>query len=133
VIRGVQKLRRDLEERIADIFFRDRLGSWNLVTKRLDFAVEIGERDRAGFPIARPERDALAKDVDRQNFLFATRSDDDLAFLGKTLSRLHVEVVLVAQTAHQPPARAGDLRRIQRQALILRDTQIHGSKLGQPR
>ena len=58
---------------------------------------------------------------------------NDLSFLRKALAALHVELVLVAQAAHQAPARAGDLRRIERQPLILRDAEVHRAQLGQPR
>ena len=56
-----------------------------------------------------------------------------LPFLREALAALHVELVLVAQAAHQAPARARDLRRIERELLVLRDLQVHRAQLGQPR
>ena len=41
--------------------------------------------------------------------------------------------MLIAQTAHESTAGAGDLRRIQRQPLIFGDTEIDGSQFRQPR
>ena len=79
------------------------------------------------------QRDALAEDVVRDDFLLAAAGDEDASFLGEALSALHVELVLVAQAAHQPPARAGDLRRVEREPLVLGDAEVHGAQLGEPR
>ena len=94
---------------------------------------QLGERDRAQLAVLAAQRHALAEDVVRDDLLLALRRANDPAFLRKALAALHVELVLVAQAAHQPPARAGDLRRIERQPLILRDAEVHGTQLGQPR
>jgi len=52
--------------------------------------------------------------------------------LGEPLARLHVEIVLVAEAAQQPPAAARDLRRVERQVLILGERQAHRAQLRQP-
>src|SRR5207245_9722850 len=55
-----------------------------------------------------------------------------LALLGEPLPRLHVEVVLVAETAQQPPAPSGDLRGVEREVLVLGERQAHGPELREP-
>ena len=55
-----------------------------------------------------------------------------LPLLRESLAALHVELVLVAQAAHQAAARAGDLRWVERQALVLGYAEIHRPQLGQP-
>jgi hypothetical protein len=40
--------------------------------------------------------------------------------------------VLVAQRAHEPAAGAGDLRRVEREALVLRDAEVDRAQLGEP-
>src|SRR6202011_5030320 len=72
-------------------------------------------------------------DVDAHDFFLSDCRRHELAFLRETLATLDVELVLVAQAAHQAPARAGDLRRIERQTLILGNAEIDGSELGEPR
>src|SRR5262249_14941945 len=53
-------------------------------------------------------------------------------FLGEALAALHIEFVLVPQAAHESSAGAGNLRRIERQPLVLGDAEVHGSQLGEP-
>src|SRR5438477_9626491 len=49
------------------------------------------------------------------------------------LLELDVRLVLVAQAALEPPAHAGELRGVERQALLLRHPDRHGLELLQPR
>src|SRR5207249_1343349 len=63
----------------------------------------------------------------------AARGTNRAAFFWEPLAALHVELVLVPQAAHEPPARARDLRRIERQPLILGHAEIHRAQFRQPR
>jgi hypothetical protein len=94
---------------------------------------QLGELDRALFTILTAQRHALAKDVVGDDFLFADLRLDDFAFFRKPFAALHVEFVLVPQAAHEAPTRAGNLRRIERQSLVLGHAEVHGAELGQPR
>src|SRR6266853_143745 len=89
--------------------------------------LEIGEREEPRLSLDSAQCDALAEDVHAHDFFLAERGHYDLAFLGKALTALDVEFVLVTETAHQPPTGPRDLLRIQRQALILGNTEIYGS------
>ena len=62
----------------------------------------------------------LAEDVDRDHLLGArAASRRVLPSLGKRLRAVDVELVLVLEAAEQPAAAAGDLRRVEREALVL--------------
>src|SRR6476660_7083095 len=95
------------------------LGSHTL--ELLGLRLELGKGERTHFTFHSPQRDALTKNVDAQNFLLAELRRDDLAFLRKSLAALHIKLMLVAKAAHQPPASAGDLGWIEREALIFGD------------
>ena len=56
--------------------------------------------------------------------------DERLPLLGKSLALCDVELVLVAQAAHEPPAGAGDLRRVEREALVLGHAELTGRSSG---
>src|SRR5260370_30843110 len=94
--------------------------------------LELLERKDPCAPFVPAQRHALAKDVHRQHTLEADAGAEHLAFLGKALAALHVEVVLVMQAAQQPPARARDLRGIEREVLVLCHRQAHRPQLGEP-
>src|SRR6185437_6175261 len=74
----------------------------------------------------------IPENINGQHLLLAGRGAKDFSFLGETLSALDVEIVLIMETAEQAAARAGNLRRIEREVLCLRDRQIHGLELGKP-
>src|SRR5688500_2775893 len=94
--------------------------------------VVIDKRDNTSLAFGASESYPLTENVDRQHLFLAPGGHDDLSFLGEALATLDVELVLVAQAAHETPARAGDLRGIQRKALVLRDTEVDRAKLRQP-
>src|SRR4051812_45987214 len=111
---GVEKLGRDLLR-------ADALG-WDFLfvaiggdacdarfSELLRFLLVVRERQYANIALYAAHGDALSKDVDAQHFLFAQTGRDDLPFLRKPLAALHVELVLVAEAAHQTPAGARDL------------------------
>ena len=98
----------------------------------LRLLLELDERQRAHLALDSTQRDALVEDVDAHDFLFAERGGDDLSFLRESLAALDVELVLIAQAAHQAAARAGDLGRVERQPLILGDAEVHRSQLREP-
>src|SRR5690606_18771007 len=62
----------------------------------------------------------------------AERRDEDAPLLGEALAALHVELVLVAQAAHEAAAGARDLERIEREVLVLGDGQVDRAQLGEP-
>src|SRR6478672_6602170 len=92
------------------LFFDYRYWS---VADRFGFALEFGEGDRAHIAFNTAEGDTLPENVDRHHLSFACGRRDDSALLRESLARLNVEIVLIAQAAHQSSARAGDLRRIE--------------------
>src|SRR5690606_13989225 len=65
--------------------------------------------------------DGVAEDVPADHLLLAVRRPERTADLREALLRLHVEFVLVVQAGHQPTAGAGNLRRVERQPLVLRE------------
>src|SRR3989304_3712430 len=66
-----------------------------------------------------PQQDALAEDVHGLDPLLAARGPKHFPFLRKALAAGHVELVLVTEAAQQASAAAGDLRRVQREPLVL--------------
>ena len=94
---------------------------------------EQRERDGAVFPGDGAERHTLAEDVVRDDLLLTDRGGEELPLLGEALALLHVELVLVAQAAHDAATGAGDLPGVERrEALILRGARLHGIELGEP-
>src|SRR5258705_520117 len=73
------------------------------------------------------------EDVDADDFFLAECRRHDLSLLRKTLAAMDVDLVLVAQAAHQAAARAGTLRGIEGQPLVLRDAEVPRPQLRQPR
>src|ERR1051326_1699290 len=111
---------------------RENLGNGRLRPR--DFRRELLERHYAGVAVAsfQAERHGLAEDVDGEHPLGTGGGAQDSTLFGEALARLHVEVVLVAQAAEQAPAPARDLRRVERQVLILGERKTHGAELGRP-
>src|SRR6185437_503418 len=62
---------------------------------------QFGERDGAQLSVRTAQRDALAEDVVGDQLLFAAGRVDETTFLGKALAAVHVELVLVAEAAHE--------------------------------
>lgn len=94
--------------------------------------LQVGEGHDAGRGVFRPQRDPLPEDVHADDLLGALGRDHDLSFLREALAALNVELVLVAQAAEQPPAGAGDLRRVEAEALVLGDLEPDGAQLREP-
>src|SRR5437867_5240809 len=94
-----------------------------VVPGRLDLDVVLAATDDHGLP-----EDVLPNDRPVALDRLDRRPDR-----GQTLLELDVGLVLVAQAALEPPAHAGELRGVQRQALLLRHLDRHGLELLQPR
>ena len=75
----------------------------------------------------------LPDGVDLRDHAHAVRGHDVLAHPRHALEGLLVGVLLVLQAAHEPAAQAGDLRRIQRQVLLLRHLDGHRLEVAQER
>src|SRR5690606_18685515 len=95
--------------------------------------LQLLESDGAAVSIFVLEQHALAPDVDAHDLLPAARREERLALAREALARLHVAVVFVREAAHQPAAAPGDLRRVEREALVLRELEADGLQLAQPR
>src|SRR5947199_8992784 len=93
--------------------------------------MRLARHDARGSGLA-AERYLFREDVHREDLLQPDAGAQRLAFLGEPLAGLHVEIVLVAEAAQQPAAPAGDLRRVEREVLVLGERQTHGPELGQP-
>src|SRR5579883_468658 len=106
--------------------------AWQGLARRGELAAELGERDDARFSVGRPEGHAFGEDVVGQHLLTAARRDQGASFLREALPTLHIELVLVAETAHESPARAGDLGRVEREMLVLGYPEVDRAELGQP-
>ena len=98
-----------------------------------DLALEVRQWNNARITFGRAQRYRFVKDVARQNFLIANRCANNAALLRETTAALDVELMFVAQATHQPTTRARNLRRIERQLLILRDREINRTQIRQPR
>src|SRR6266566_3557403 len=94
-----------------------------VVPGRLDLDVVLAPTDDHGLPehVLADDRAVALDRLDR-------RPDRR-----QRLLELDVRLVLVAQTALEPPAHAGELRGVERQALLLRHPDRHGLELLQPR
>src|SRR5690606_23733364 len=79
------------------------------------------------------QEDAFPPDIHRDHLFPADGRHQGAALAREPLARLDVRIVLVGETAHETPAAAGDLRRIQRQALVLGQLEAHRLQLAQPR
>ena len=98
-----------------------------------ELATELQQRDRARLAGGGAQRDLIAEDVVAHDLLFADGRRDDPPFLGEAFARLHIELVLVAQTAHEATAGAGDLGGVEcREALILGRARLDRTELGEP-
>src|SRR5256884_4384910 len=110
---------------------RETLGNGGLRPRH--FRRELIERHHARVaPPFQANRPGLAEDVHGEYALGTRGGAQDPALLGEAFARLHVEVVLVAEAAEQAPAAARDLRRVERQVLILGERQAYGPELRQP-
>ena len=124
---------------VASSAQRRRSTATLVVTRRSRLAIspfnsaQVGERTTRVSPSAARSVTRSRKMSFATTFSSPLRRREDLPFLREALPALHVELVLVAQAAHQPPARAGDLRRVERQPLVLRDAEVDRAQLGQPR
>jgi hypothetical protein len=98
----------------------------------VELGAEVAEGHDAQLAVDGAQRHALAEDVVADHLLLALRGGEDAALLGEALALLDVEVVFVAQRTHQAAARAADLRRVQREVLVLGDVQVHRAELGEP-
>src|SRR5512143_2952583 len=94
--------------------------------------VQPVERDDAGAVVLGAQRDAVAEDIHGQHPLGPYGGLQHLPFLGEALAALDIEVVLVVEAAQQPAAGAGDLRRIEREVLVLGDGEVDRPQLGKP-
>jgi hypothetical protein len=88
----------------------------------LDLAPKIDQLQGTDLSIDAAERYAIAEDVVGRNLLLSAGGAEDASLFRETAATLHVELVLVAERAHEPATGTRDLRRVERQALILRDT-----------
>src|SRR5258708_36336589 len=113
--------------------FRWTLGNGRLrAPEPLPLRLELLERHYARVSRVGAERHGLAEDVHRQHALRPRAGAQQPPLFGEALAGLHVEVVLVTQTAEQPAAAARDLGRIERQVLILVDREADRPQLRQP-
>src|SRR5690606_3069041 len=62
----------------------------------------------------------------------AERGDKYPPLLGESLPALHVKFVFIPEAAHQPPARARNLGRIQREPLVFGNAEVDWAKLREP-
>src|SRR5947208_1546626 len=106
--------------------------SRNLGIRAREFVLQLLEHHDPLVAAIDPDGHGLAEHIHRQHALEPHRGAQHSPLLGEPLARLHVEVVLVAEAAQQPPAPAGDLRRVERQVLILGERQAHRPQLGEP-
>ena len=109
------------------------LGVESSCSCRVELDAQILQAEQPHLAIGAAQRDALTKNVVGNHFLVAATGAHDPSLLWKSLTLLNIELVLIAQTAHESTAGAGDLRGIQRQPLIFGDTEIDGSQFRQPR
>jgi hypothetical protein len=98
----------------------------------LRLLAEFGERQRARRAVLTPEQQPLAEDVHGLDELGPCTRLDGLALLRETLAAAHVEVMLVPEAAEQAATPAGNLRRVERQMLILGQGEAHRAQLWQP-
>ncbi len=89
-----------------------------------------GNDARAVFLAA--QEDPLPEDVHRDDLLGPRDVASIFPSLGKRLPRRDVELVLVLEAAEQPAAAAGDLRRVEREVLVLGERQADGRELREP-
>src|SRR5512132_3708429 len=104
ILRLVHQLGRDLFglDSLRHISFFIPVRRCSGVTRNLPgLHLELRERERAHVALYSAQCDALAEDVHGHDFLLAQLRRDDLPFLGEALATLHVEVMLVTETAHQ--------------------------------
>ncbi len=94
------------------------------------FSAQRVELDDASLPRLVQQRDLVVPDVDGDHLFRALRRADRFPFPGKTLSGGEVRIVFVRQAAHQPATGAGNLRRVEREVLILGELQ--GDRLDLP-
>src|SRR3954468_9934382 len=92
----------------------------------LEFQLELRQRNDAGSVLLVSEKDPLPEYVDGDDLLGAHRCSKGLPLLGEALAGGDIKVVLVLEAAEQPAASAGDLRRIERQVLVLSQAQVDG-------
>ena len=78
------------------------------------------------------QEDPFPEQVHGHDAFGAEGGSDDLPFLGKPLPRGYVEGVLVLQAAEEPAAAAGNLARVQGEALVLGQPQADGREVGEP-
>src|SRR5712671_3308668 len=90
-----------------------RLSRNQHLAQRLDLLAELYQRDDAGAMLLAPEEDPLPEDVHGDHPLGAARGGDRLALLGEAPPGGDVELVLVLETAEEPPAAARDLAGIE--------------------
>jgi hypothetical protein len=79
-----------------------------------------------------PHDRRLLQDVVAQHDAVALQARHRAADLGKPALQLEIRVVLVAQAALETPAHAGELRRVQREPLLLRHPDRHRLELPEP-
>src|SRR6185503_16009602 len=94
--------------------------------------IEIRQPHNAHVTLGRTQREVFMKDVDRHELFFTARSGENLSFFRESFSALHIKLVLVTKAAHQPAARAGDLRRVEREPLVLCDAEVDRPELREP-
>src|SRR3954447_10792076 len=102
------------------------------VTELLHLEPQLVQWNDAGAMLLIPEKDAFPEDIDCNDPFSPHRCSDGLSFLGESLSSSHIEVMLVLEAAQQAPASAGDLRGIEGEMLVLRQTKIDGRELLEP-
>src|SRR5690606_27531983 len=74
---------------------------------------------------------SILKRVNINNLALAEWCADTLVPLGKLLARRHILLIFVDQTAAQPAAHAGNLRRIKRDTLCLRHLDRNRAEIGE--
>src|SRR6185369_4042781 len=95
---------------------------------------EVLERDLHLDPVVRAtHRRGLPEHVLAHDLAVALHRRHARADARQPAAKLEVRVVLVPQAAFEPPAHARELRRVQRQSLLLRHLHRYRLKLAQPR
>src|SRR5690606_35209951 len=96
------------------------------------FLLQIRERNGAAAAILVTERHALAPDIHADHLLASERRLQRASLAREPLAGCDVRVVLVGEAAHEAPAAAGDLCRVERESLVLGELQADGLELAQP-
>src|SRR5690606_2544249 len=84
---------------------------------------EVAQRDHPALALLIHQRDHVAPDVDGDHLLRAASCTQNAPLAGKALAGGEVRVVFIGEAAHEPPTRARDLRRVQREILVLGELQ----------